>query len=196
MSFTADDFGSGASVWEAEFDAPLPGNQAGSWIPTPPAFVFPNAPAIEPFDTPAGDGGDVDPGFGMGYGVRGVFSAESVAAGELDRQLAPMGLLGDDEDAKMENSFGTLGAEAWYTQLAKTAATIAADLAEKAGILPEVAYEPLRQAGLLPVAVEEPVETIKTMPVVVEPERPAWLMPAVIGGGALLVFMMFSRRRR
>lgn len=196
MSFTADDFASGASIWEAEFDTPLPGNQAGSWIPTPPAFVFPNAPAKDPFDTPAGDGGPIDPGFGMGRPV-GFFSPESVAIAKLDWQTAPMGLMGDDEaeEANMENTFGTLGAEAWYSQLAKTAAMIGAGYAEKAGYIPESAKAVLVKAGLLPIeAVEEPVETIVKM----EPEpppRPNWLMPVVIGGGALLLFMAMGRRR-
>ena len=62
---------------EEDWSAPLPGWGQGSYIPTPPSYVFPDAPAVEPFSVVAGDGGPVFPGFGMGYGTMTWESAES-----------------------------------------------------------------------------------------------------------------------
>lgn len=191
MTFTAEDFGSGATMWEEEFNTPLPGHSAGSWIPTPPPWVFPNAPAVEPFDTPAGDGGPVAPGFGEGYGPTDVFSPESVAAAEMERQLPPMGLA-DLEEKQMENTYGSLGAEAWYTQIAKAAASIGAAYADKAGLIPEQLRPAVEKAGFLPPA--EVIETLEPIGPPPPPPRPAWVMPAAIGGGVLLLFLVMRRR--
>lgn len=179
MSYTAEDFGTGASFWESEFDEPLPGRTAGSWIPTPPPSVFPNAPPVEPFDTPAGNGGDVAPGFGQAHGAAEIFGAVSVAEAEMERQLPPMGLL-DLEGDDMHNSYGTLGAEAWYTQIAKAAAQIGIGLAQKEGLLPEE-----------PVVTIAPAEQFGPPP----PPRTNY-MPLVLAGGGLLLLSMMMRRRR
>ena len=196
MTYKAEDFGSGASLWESEFDTPLPGNQAGSWIPTPPPWVFPNAPAKTPFDTPAGDGGPVAPGFGEGYGAEAVFGAASVAEAAMDFQTHPMGLSGMDENGQekdpMENCYGSLGAEAWYTQIAKAAASIGAAYADKQGLIPESARAAITEAGFLPAAVVETVETEAVAPE--KPARPAWVMPAAVGGGLLLLFLVMRNR--
>jgi len=178
MGYTAEDFGSGASFWESEFDEPLPGRTAGSWIPTPPPSVFPNAPPIEPFDTPAGNGGDVAPGFGQAHGAAEIFGAVSVAEAEMERQIAPMGLLGDDD---MDNSYGTLGAEAWYTQIAKAAAQIGIGLAQREGILP---VEP------------EPVTTIVPEQGPPPPPKPNYMPLVMVGGGLLLLMAVMGKRRR
>ncbi len=181
MTYTAEDFGTGASFWESEFDEPLPGHPAGSWIPTPPPWVFPNAPPLEPFDTPAGDGGPVAPGFGEAHGAAELFGAASIAQAEMERQIQPMGL-SDLEGDNMENSFGTLGAEAWYTQIAKAAAQIGLGLAQKSGLIEAPELEP------------DPVATIVEEQLPPPPPRPNY-MPLVVVGGGLLLFMMMGRRR-
>lgn len=51
------DRGAGGVLDEWEWSRPLPGRGAGSWIPTPPADVFPNAAPVDPFAVPADRGG-------------------------------------------------------------------------------------------------------------------------------------------
>lgn len=192
MGYTAEDFGSGASFWESEFDEPLPGRTAGSWIPTPPPSVFPNAPPVEPFDTPAGNGGDVAPGFGQAHGAAEIFGAVSVAEAEMERQIAPMGLSDLEGDDMVENGYGTLGAEAWYTQIAKAAAQIGMGLAQRSGILP-VPEEPIGPPQRVPApegfAYDD--ETGRLVRIA----QPMGMMPLVVGGGLLLLLMMRKRRR-
>ena len=90
----------------------------------------------------------------------------------------------------MENTYGSLGAEAWYTQIAKAAASIGAAYADKQGLIPESARAAITEAGFLPAA--EVVETVETEPE--KPTRPAWVMPAAIGGGLLVLFLAMRNR--
>lgn len=202
----ADD-GYGGYQEEALWDEPLPGAGVGSWIPTPPVEEFPNAPAFDPFDMPADgvDGGDVDPGFGEGYGSAEWFSDASYDDAEQGRRH--YGDLGDG-DMELENTYGSLGAESWLSQFAKSAADTvlkyqAGRLARKAS---EKGYAPPYFGGSTDVPTPPPATAPMPSPSQFVPVgavslpgatrsrmTPAMMMG--IGGGALLLLLMLMRKR-
>lgn len=179
----------GAIEDETWWDAPLPGRGIGSYIPTPPASEFPNAPPIDPFDMPADgvDGGPIAPGFGMGYGSAPWLGPESQAdaAAAWHRGYDD---LGDDD---MENTFGSLGAESWLTELAKGVGQTVLQY-QQARLQKRAA-----ERGIPYKAQFMPPSVVTKVPQ--EPATPTGMRPAtalaLIGGGMLL-FTMLGRRRR
>ena len=182
-----EDQGPGGWISDAEWDAPLPGAGAGSWIPTPPLDEFPNAPAFDPFDVPAEDvdGGEPYPGFGMGYGTGPWESVES----RLDAS-ATFGL--GDADAMQNTSeeigFGTLGAESWWSTLATSVGetVIAYQQARLQAKAARKGYKPLEfgtptfTGKPIPAAVPAPPAIPPPPPVAAAPAQPFAPPPRII----------------
>lgn len=206
------DQGSGGEADMEGWEQPLPGAGRGSYIPEPAENVFPNAPGIDPFDTSSDatgeSGGDVWPGFGEGYGTAPWLGYESQLDAAVAREEPNIVATGLADMDVLENTFGTLGAESWLTQLAQAAGQTALGYAQyrlqqqaaKKGA--SINFSPLTPPTPPPAPVIQQVPVPVTVPIVAPaapppPPMPARsgfsLSPAMLGVGALLLVLLAKK---
>lgn len=101
-AYDADGSGSDWTTYEEPFYEDAVPADSGSYVPTP--DDWPPQETDDAFEEESYGGGDVAPGFGMWGSAGSVFDDE---AQEVD---------------PMENTFGSLGAESWLTEIGKQAA--------------------------------------------------------------------------
>lgn len=164
------------------YQDPVPSGD-GSYIPTP--DDWPPQDGSEAFESQSYGGGELAPNYGTGS-AGNVFTASTADDWDNDDQTP----LVDDGSDDMDNTFGSLGAESWISDLAKQAATTAlqyqqARLASKAATKGYGALSFGPPQGPQPKPREEKTGGIMG--------SMGLILPVALIGGAVLIL---SRRRK
>lgn len=192
------DTGAGGVIAMEEWDAPLPGGEAGSFVPTPSRSEFPGTP-IDPFDQPARGSRELYPDFGFGYGSAPWLSPQA--------RVPASDAFGDSmQNDCTEIGYGTLGSLGFLETIGRAVGQIASKYQEarKTGqaFTPASAISAAGSA-FMPVPIVEKPEPVPEPPPPPPPPPPrptapvlspiGGFSPLMLAGAGLLALMMLRK---